>query len=333
MSSVVVDLLMLEPGDLILTCGTGTISKLLRVGQMFLNATTRSHYSHASVYLGGGHIFEATLERGVSIGSLIPSKTLPQWDGNKLVLPVDIRSAGYEIFHVYRNSEVMVSGDSRAQLRKAVVENYGAEYATWLHFLRLVHQKIVPVAKVEAILKKYATPETRTIHAGQMFCSELATKVYESVGYVPLAAHAPSPWAMSRKDSGFVRVTGVEVEAKVLADISPEKNPTPAGRNAADSMNSFRLLIGSFQGESPYEVTKRIDQLTMQVLAGLSAADEEVQMQMLSGYSESLRLQAMQQLDNVDTVSRACYELCSLSLKPRVEFADAPQALPDRRQR
>ncbi|GKS97631.1 hypothetical protein [Acidovorax sp. SUPP2825] len=30
---------------------------------------------------------------------------------------------------------------------------------------------------------------------------------------------------------------------------------------------------------------------------------------------------------------RACYELCSVRAKPRVEFADAPQALPNRRQR
>jgi cell wall-associated NlpC family hydrolase len=77
MSPILIDLRKLEPGDLILTSGTGIGSKLLRTSQVFLNATPRSPYSHASLYLGGAHIFEATVERGVSIGFLARPDTKP----------------------------------------------------------------------------------------------------------------------------------------------------------------------------------------------------------------------------------------------------------------
>ena len=303
-----VDLLKLKPGDLLLTEGQAIGAKMLRVAQAAIHLKADSPYSHASLYLGGGYVYEATTEDGIAIDFKVPSDTRVSRCSGELVIPVDIQKAGYNRLDVFRHPTLFSSAAVWDNALEAVVENYGGEYARAIHFAKLLHSKIAEPKHVQTFIKKLAKPKKAELVTGQLFCSELVINVLAKVGYVLPQGHTPSPLSLSQGKWGFKRVDDVDLEESRLTSIASDGNSDDFFVQSSDwALKQFQAFCEQKPTDSRiYKQSKAISKFVNKTLNQMNdalndmqAGDVGAQAKYLSTYTSEVKKIGTQKVESV----------------------------------
>lgn len=230
----------LIPGDVLLSSSKGMVSFAIRAG------SGMGRYSHAALYLGAGLYIEATTERGLSFGMLLPRKA--ESDPKSGTSRILANNDEWDVCHVYRHEEMCKQLNLKPSMNDMnlmlLLSSMAAEHSG--HDYALLEQ----LGKASPLLRNFPATKERLLKAigklgadkgkeiPRLFCSALVAQLFDEAGFKVVSNQVDvehiSPSDLGDPDKSSLRHQS-QLEVQPYPDIPNDDKRLDSRRGIAES--------------------------------------------------------------------------------------------------